>query len=159
MEADDGDRPHDGGGDRPHQELDSPSGGFVAMIKKPSHLRGAVITLVICVVWVVLARRSPELHYHFVPLLAAAAWPLSLRSQGQRSVRDAVEGATGAVAITLVTTLVIQLAGYMNGPNFLHEGPAWPEAALFAFLGAIIGVRTTSRTRPGMLGSLIDTTV
>ena len=129
------------------------------MLKQPVHLRGALLAAAVCLAWVLLARRNPELHYHFAPLIAAMIWPLSLRSHGQRTVREALVGAAGSAFLTLATTLGIQLAGNMRGPNFLHEGPAWPEAVLFVLLGAAIAVRTTSRTRPGILGSLIDTTV
>ena len=128
------------------------------MMREPSHLRGAALTALVCVVWIFLARRSPELHYHFAPLIAAALWPLSLRTQGRRSVQDAVVGGVGAVVLTWATTLLIQHAGYMDGPNFLERGPAWPEAVLFAVLGALVGARTASRARPGILGNIVDAT-
>lgn len=120
------------------------------------HVRGALLTGVVCVVWALLARRSPDLQYHFTPLIAAAIWPLSLRSEGRRTLAEAAGGGVGAATLTLLTTLGIVLAGNMEGPNFLHQGPAWPEAVLFSLLGATIGVRTATRSRPGLLGSIVD---
>ena len=128
------------------------------MWREPSHIRGAALTGLVCIVWIFLARRNPDLHYHFAPLIASSLWPLSLRTQGRRSIQDAAIGGVGAVALTWGTTLLIQLAGYMDGPNFLHAGPAWPEAVLFTVIGAAIGVRTASRARLGILGNIIDTT-
>ncbi len=121
-----------------------------------THVRGALYTVLVGVIWVVLAIRSPAVHYHFAPLFAAAAWPLSLRSQGQRTGRDALIAASGSAGLTLVITLGLQLAGKLDGPNFAHRGPAWPEAVLFAVLGAAIAARVASRERPGLLGGLIE---
>ncbi len=127
--------------------------------RKPTHLRGALLTGLVLVAWFFLARRRPELHYHFAPLIASALWPLSLRTQGRRSNRDAVVGGAGAIALTLAATLLIQVLGNLDGPNFLHRGPAWPEAVLFAIVGAAVAARAASRERPGLLGGLVDTTV
>ena len=126
------------------------------MFKQPTHVRGALLTGGVCVVWFFLALRRPELHYHFAPLIAAALWPLSLRTQGKATSRDARTGATGAASLVLVTTAIILLAGNLEGPNFLHRGPAWPEAVLFGVVAAAWGGRVASRTKPGLLGSLVD---
>ena len=126
------------------------------MARNPTHKRGALITGLVCAVWIVLAQRNPTLHYHFAPLIAAVVWPLSLRSKGRREKADAFTGGAGSLALTLLVTLVIQLAGTMDGPNFLHAGPAWPEAVLFAVLGAALGSRAAGRDKPGILGRLVD---
>ena len=128
------------------------------MFKQPTHLRGALLTGGVCVVWFFLALRRPELHYHFAPLIAAALWPLSLRSKGQASAHDARTGAIGGMALVLVTTVIILLLGNLEGPNFLHRGPAWPEAVLFAVIAGAWSGRVASRERPGLLGSLFDGT-
>lgn len=128
------------------------------MLKGPTHLRGALLTGAVNVVWFLLALRRPELHYHFAPLIAAALWPLSLRTAGRASMKDTQIGVAGAIGLTLLTTLIIELTGNMNGPNFLHAGPAWPEAVLFAIVGALITGRAASRERPGLLGGLVDAT-
>ncbi len=132
--------------------------GFVAMHKEPTHLRGAALTGLVCAAWIVLAWRSPHLHYHFAPLVAVLLWPVSLRSQGQRNGRDAAIGAAGAAGLVLATTLVITLADKMNGPNFFDSGPVWPEVIIFVAFGAALGFRVASRDRPGFIGGLIDRT-
>ena len=128
------------------------------MWKYPTHFRGALLTGGVCVVWFFLAARRPELHYHFAPLIAAALWPLSLRSNGRATSQDARKGGIGATVLVLATTGLILVTGNMDGPNFLHRGPAWPEAVLFALIAAAWGTRAASRKRPGLLGYLVDST-
>jgi len=117
------------------------------------------LSALVCGIWIALAWRNPHLHYHFAPLIASVLWPLSLRAQGRRSVQVAVAGAAGAAGLVLVTTLALGLADKLGGANFLHNGPAWPEAVLFGLVGAAFGARSASRTRPGLLGGLVDSTV
>ena len=126
------------------------------MFKQPTHVRGALLTGFVCVVWFFLALRRPELHYHFAPLIAAVLWPLSLRSKGQATSKDASTGALGGIALVLVATLIILLLGNLMGPNFLEQGPAWPEAVLFAVVAGFWGGRVASREKPGLLGSIVD---
>ncbi len=123
---------------------------------KATHRRGALLTTLVCGVWVFLSARNPTLHYHFAPLIGGLVWPLSLRTQGVRPLADAVRGGAGAAVLTLAVTVGILVAGNMEGPNFLHEGPAWPEAVLFALVGALLGARAASRERPGFLGRIVE---
>lgn len=133
------------------------SGLYVeTMWKQPTHIRGALLTGAVCVVWFFLAARSPTLHYHFAPIVAAALWPLSLRSSGRATIEDARTGGIGAAVMVLATTGIIVLFGNMLGPNFLHVGPAWPEAVLFTAIAAAWSTRAASRKKPGLLGSLVD---
>ena len=106
--------------------------------------------------WFFLALRRPELHYHFAPLVAAALWPLSLRSKGQATASAARIGTVGGAGLVIVFTAIILALGNLMGPNFLERGPAWPEAVLFALIAALWGGRVASRENPGFLGSLVD---
>lgn len=126
------------------------------MWKEPTHLRGAILTSAVGVIWFLLAARNPNLHYHFAPLIAAALWPLSLRSKGRATAADARKGGLGAAVIVLVTTGIILAIGNMLGPNFLDRGPAWPEAVLFTVIAAGWATRVASREKPGLLGSLVE---
>jgi len=128
------------------------------MLRRPTHVRGALYSGVVSVVWLVLAWRNPSLTYHFAPLIGAALWPLSLRSQGRRHITDARIGGLGGFGMMMLVTVILLITGRMNGPNFAHVGPAWPEAVLFAAIGAVIATRVASRERPGLLGSIIDMT-
>jgi hypothetical protein len=130
-----------------------------SMLKEPTHLRGALLTGLVCVVWILLANRSPSLTYHFAPLIAAVLWPLSLRSRGRRILRDAANGAAGAAALVLVASLGLHLTDRMTGPTFIDRGAALAEAILFLMIGAAFGLRTAIRERPGLLGGMVDSTV
>jgi hypothetical protein len=132
---------------------------LTSKLKEPTHRRGAVLTGLVCVVWILLANRSPSLTYHFAPPIAAVLWPLSLRSRGRRTFRDAAVGAAGASALVLVTSLGIHLTDQMTGPTFIDRGAALTEAILFLVIGAAFGLRTAIRERPGLLGAMVDTTV
>lgn len=118
-----------------------------------------MLSSLVGIVWFVLAWRSPTLTYHFAPLVGAALGPLSLRTQGRADAALARKVGLQVLAILGAVTLLLEVAGRQEGPNFLHVGPAWPEAVLFIVLGVLIGVRSATRARPGILGSIVDTTV
>lgn len=126
---------------------------------KPTAARALLLSGTVGIVWLMLAWRSPTLTYHFAPLVGGAVGPLSLRTQGRANARLSRNVGLGVLAMLGSVTLVLELAGHQEGPNFLHMGPAWPEAVLFILIGVAIGVRSASRARPGILGSLVDTTV
>lgn len=122
-------------------------------------MRALLISGAVGIVWIALAWRSPTLTYHFAPLIGAAAGPLSLRSQGRAD--GALTQRTGAMVVAMMwaITLFLEVTGRQLGPNFIEVGPAWPEAVLFAVIGAFVGVRAASRENPGLLGGLVDSTV
>ena len=126
------------------------------MGKKSNHIRGALLSLAVALVWVFLASRNPTLHYHFAPLIGAAVWPISIRTIGQRPRNDAFLAGAGSAGVILAATLWLQLADNLRGPNFLHQGPAWPEAVLFVIVGAAFGARVASRKRPGLIGGIVE---
>ncbi len=80
--------------------------------------------------WAVLAARSPDLTYHFAPLIAAGVWPVM-------SGRAAAAVASGGV--TLLVSIGLALAGWLEGPDFFGGHAAFGEAALFAVAGAALG--------------------
>ncbi len=129
------------------------------MFSKPTMTRALFLSGAVAVAWIVLAWRSPNLTYHFAPLVGAAVGPLSLRTQGRAD--GALTQKTGAIVLAMMlgVTLLLELAGRQEGPNFLEMGPAWPEAVLFAAIGVFVGTRAASRENPGLLGGLVDSTV
>ena len=84
---------------------------------------------------------------------------MCIRDRGQAD--SSLANKTGGIvlAFMLGITLLLELAGRQEGPNFLEMGPAWPEAVLFSAIGVFIGVRAASRENPGLLGRLVDSTV
>ncbi len=129
------------------------------MLKAPTLLRSLLFSGGVGLVWIFLAFRNPALTYHFAPLIAGVIGPLSLRTQGRAS--EVLARKTGGIvlALLLAITLLLEVSGNQEGPNFLESGPAWPEAVLFAVIGVLIGARAASRENPGLLGGLVDNTV
>jgi len=120
--------------------------------------RALLLSGVVALAWIVLAWRSPTLTYHFAPLIGGAVGPLSLRTLGRADAQIGRTVGALVLAMMLGVTLILEVAGRQEGPNFLEVGPAWPEAVLFAVLGTAVGVRAATRERPGMLGTLVDST-
>lgn len=128
------------------------------MLSQPTMLRAALVSGGVGLIWIILAWRNPNLTYHFAPLIGATVGPLSLRSQGQANA--ALARSTGALVLILMlaVTLLLELSGRQEGPNFLEVGPAWPEAVLFAVIGVLVGMRAATRERAGLLARLVDST-
>jgi len=120
--------------------------------------RALLLSGVVALAWIVLAWRSPTLTYHFAPLIGGAVGPLSLRTLGRADAQIGRTVGALVLAMMLGVTLILEVAGRQEGPNFLEVGPAWPEAVLFAVFGTAVGVRAATRERPGMLGTLVDST-
>ena len=122
----------------------------------PRAARAVGIAAAVAVLWGILAWRNPNLTYHFAPLIGGLAGPASLRSQGRVDRTAAIRTSLVILAVLLGTTAFLVVTERMEGPNFLHSGPAWPEAVLFAAVGVAIGGRAAYRERPGLLGTLIE---
>ena len=131
----------------------------MGIFSKPTAARALILSGAVGVVWLVLAWRNPTLTYHFAPLIGGAVGPLSLRSRGRADATLSRNVGLAVIAILGAVTLLLEVTGRQEGPNFLEVGPAWPEAVLFTLIGVAIGVRSASRERPGILGSLVDSTV
>ena len=79
-----------------------------------------------------------------------------MRTRGQADQNTGFTAAAGALALMLGVTVLLVIINAMEGPNFLHQGPAWPEAVIFAVLGAAIGLRAAVREKPGLLGFFVE---
>lgn len=94
----------------------------------------------VVVVWSALAARSPELTYHFAPLLAAVAGPWLVQSTLGRQDRRTAALATGvAFAMTVLTAAALHVADRLRGPTFWSDSGAFGEALLFGLIGAALG--------------------
>jgi hypothetical protein len=130
--------------------------GCPIVLSSPTQFRGALLTSLVCVIWAALAIRSPTLTYHFAPIIAGVLWPLSLRTAGRRTAHDAWSGGAGAAVLVVVSAAVLHFGGWLEGPTFWNEGPSISEAVLFGLAGAMLGARSASRQRPGLLGSIVQ---
>ncbi len=116
---------------------------------------GLIWTLVVAVVWAVLAAWRPTTTWHFAPLILAAAWPwvvgqdTSSRDPSTRR-RIMLSGSSGLGA-ALALTAVLASAGRLDGPTWTGSGSPVVEALLLSVGGAAIAttmglLRTVRRT-------------
>lgn len=111
---------------------------------------------VICLVWVILQLRSPDLTYHFAPLLAALGGPLLLRRNGRRPLKHAAVVGVLATAVVIGVGIGLGLGDALEGPALWERGPALVEVFVLAPLGAALGVRSATSEREGFLVKTIS---
>jgi hypothetical protein len=109
------------------------------MISQLAWLRGGAATAAVLAIWSILAVRSPDLTYHFAPLIAAGVWPVLGRHTTTSPLRPTALAALGGFAMTVAVSVLLAGAGYLQGPTFWGDGHALSEAILFAALGAAGG--------------------
>lgn len=107
-----------------------------------SALRRAVaISLGLALLWVVLALIRSGTTFHLAPALVAAVFPVAITADANErvSTRQLAVATLAGLAIALVATLILTLAGEMTGPSLLPFGGAVSESVVFAVAGAITG--------------------
>lgn len=125
---------------------------------------GLTWTLVVAVVWSVLAAWRPTTTWHLAPLILGAAWPWIVgqdSAPGDHSARSRIilSGAAGLSA-ALALTGVLSASGRLDGPTWKGSSTPVAEALLLSVVGAAIATtvglarairRTTSAS--ALLGS------
>ena len=92
-------------------------------------------TLLLAVVWFVLAWRSPSSTHHFAPLVIAAAWGFLTDVGGTAAARFAAAAGTAVAVLTLVA---LAIGDKLMGPTLWGSRPSWPELLGFAVLGGLV---------------------
>jgi hypothetical protein len=103
--------------------------------------RAASISLGLALLWIVVAFLRSGSTFHLAPILVAAAFPVmyAFDPEDRISARDLLPPTVAGLAIALVTTLILAVAGEMTGPSLLPFGGAATEAVVFSLAGAIGG--------------------
>ncbi len=116
---------------------------------------GLLWTLVVAVVWTLLAGWRPTTTWHLAPLILAASWAWVVgqdASSGDPSARRRIVAAGGGgLGVALVLTGVLSSAGRLDGPTWTGSGPAAAEALVLSVGGAAVAtaiglLRTVRRT-------------
>lgn len=130
--------------------------GCICMSISPPVRTGVTITVAILVVWTLLALVSPTLTYHFAPLIAAAVTPLWSRREGRQTT--AAASRFGALSFGAVSALGVGLwaTDNLRGPTLWGSDGAIIEVVIFAALGALIGVRSATSKRQGLLATFVS---
>ncbi len=109
-------------------------------------LAGVGVTLIIAVMWVVIALLNPTITYHLSPLLLAAAPSVVARLQAERALpwRQALVTAAIGGLIAGITTVILVLADALRGPVITAEftavpGSALAETVIVLAIGTVLG--------------------
>ena len=95
---------------------------------------------VISAIWVFLAFLEPETHYFMAPLLAAMAFPVTMRvKNGKQPLSGALGAGLGGMIPVLLVTGLLSVVGQLKGPPLFSWGGPASEALLFAALGGVLG--------------------
>lgn len=106
--------------------------------RSPILRRSAALGGVLAVVWLVAAAIRPTSTYHLAPILITLAVPyLSAGSLRNGSVWNA--SVAVAAVLSLTTTTILTIAGWLEGPSLLPFGGAATEAVVFTSGAALVG--------------------
>jgi hypothetical protein len=98
-------------------------------------------SLLVSLIWVGLAWRTPTSTFHFAPLIAGAVGPYAAKSRtGAVSPFRALRLASAGMAALAVAIAFLATADRLQGPTFWSADGAEVEAVLFAGLGALAGL-------------------
>ena len=113
------------------------------------HLAGAAASACLALAWLVLSWWHPALTYHFGPPLAAAAWPLLLRSWLRHPARrgQALAAVAGGVLVALAALRNAGTGNWLRGPTPTGSGGVPAEEVALAMLAAAWGWRVAERRR------------
>jgi hypothetical protein len=115
--------------------------GVLTNLQSSQVRRAASISIGLAVLWIVVAFLRSGSTFHLAPILVAAAFPImyAFDPEDRISARDLLPPTVAGLAIALVTTLILAVAGEMTGPSLLPFGGAATEAVVFSLAGAIGG--------------------
>jgi len=101
----------------------------------------------VAAIWAVLAWRSPFSTRHFAPLLVAMSTPVMLRHRiGRVAAFEARSLTLLSTAIAVLTALLLDVAGKLEGPSFWSAGGgALVEALIVAAVGGVAGMAFLER--------------
>jgi hypothetical protein len=125
------------------REAWDPTLGFLPMHKpNPSPLViAAGASLVVSLIWVGLAWRTPTSTFHFAPLIAGVIGPYAAKSRtGVVSPVRAFRLTSAGMAAVAASIAFLAAVDRLRGPTFWSADGAAIEAALFGGLGALAGL-------------------
>jgi hypothetical protein len=109
----------------------------------PRTWRAVAGTLLVAVVWALLAARRPDRTYHFAPALVVWAYPYLRLSGAETGRRQALGWVAVGGAVAVGVALALHAMDWLQGP-VLFGGDALREAVLVTGLAALAGVVVAS---------------
>jgi len=92
-------------------------------------------SLAFTVIWIAAAAIRPTTTFHLAPLIVVA-WP----ALTERELGKALPMTLAAVAIASVTTGLLFISGWLNGPSLLPWGGATFESVVAIVIGTAVGL-------------------
>ena len=104
-------------------------------------LVAAGTSLLVSLVWIALAWRTPTSTFHFAPLIASAVGPYAAKSAaGPLALRHAIAASAAAATVVAIAITFLLATDRLNGPTFWSADGAGLEATLFGAVGVLIGL-------------------
>ncbi|MDP1804018.1 MAG: hypothetical protein Q8K72_02520 [Acidimicrobiales bacterium] len=109
----------------------------------------------VATVWTAQALTAPARTYHLLPVLAAAAWPVTARLlRGRASWAAALRAGAGGFAVAVLTAVELAVVDALRGPAMVG-GSALGESLLGAAVGAALGSWVLAASGPGPLPAAV----
>ncbi|WP_435198491.1 DUF427 domain-containing protein [Janibacter sp. GS2] len=139
-----------------HPDLPSAGGRDGSGSPRRTPSPGLLWTLVVAVVWTLLAAWRPTTTWHVAPFVLAAVWPWiaghTTSPGGRAGRRRILLAGGGGLGIAVALTGALSVAGRLDGPTWTGTANPVVEALILSVGGAAIA------TALGLLGTLGRTT-
>lgn len=111
-------------------------------ITRPDLRRVLIWSVALAGLWVVVALVRPTSTFHLAPFLIAAAPPVLFILDGDTGADRATVYRLAAVgmAIAVMATFIVAVAGAMQGPAFEGFPGPFVEALVFTAVGTVVGI-------------------
>lgn len=123
-------------------------------MQRPGRTPYMAISAIFGIAWVLAAWARPEVNYVLFPLLIAGSLPVIYRLAMGRpvAVSFAVAAAIAGAFNTVLIAAVLSISDSLRGPTLLDFGGPVLDAAIWAVLGAALGVVAASWAGPRRSG-------
>lgn len=113
---------------------------LAGVVRSTARAHSPVLAAVlVATVWTVQALTAPAKTYHLLPVVAAAAWPVTARLvRGRASWAAALRADTGGLAVAVLAAVELAALDALRGPA-LFGGSALGESLIGAAVGAALG--------------------
>lgn len=105
------------------------------------------ISLGLALLWAVLAAVRPGTTFHLAPLLVAGAVPWLQRVEDRPARPVAFRLAVVGIGIAAGASVLLAIAGWLEGPTLLPFGGALEESLVGAIIGGLAGLAVVTGPR------------
>jgi hypothetical protein len=116
-------------------------------IRRGNPSRAIRISLGFALFWAVLAAVRPGTTFHLAPLLVAGAVPWVQRVQSGAPPLNGFRPAAVGLGLAAGTSILLAMAGLLEGPSLLPFGGALEESLVGAVVGSLVGLAVAATPR------------